>query len=477
MSGPPRPNMTSPELAHAMEIVVHRGAQKVLNGVSASLSEGEVVAIIGENGSGKTTLIEAFAGILPLRSGEVIWVENGGQVVVRDSQGRRNQPPPMGLTLQKGGISGDETVSERISVSLSVAGIRHDKSQITELLTLWGLEHRANDRFAHLSGGLKRRVAILSGLAPAALSNSPRVVLLDEPSEGLDDSAKDTLIRWIRTLSSRNHAILMATHDKDISSCADRVLTIHEGSIEEIPGESSGEHSHLPQPGEKGNQTPISSLVRWSMRMEFRNPIETVGRATPAIVAILLSYALLAGQDFELQDSRLHAALILAPAFIAAVASPALVHRLSESDCGRWWNAVVGPMARPALSITGASLLLPIPITYLSWMVLSGTFNGGESEDVVLWLWIPALALMDLAIAATALHLLVADLSRSSAAPSPLILVVLVWPFLELTDALSSILDQGMTWGLSIHDPLVTCIVASLISALVWLAAVLIPDY
>ena len=72
----------------------------------------------------------------------------------------------MGLTLQKGGVCGDETVMERISVSLSVAGIEHNDDQIMGLLSLWGLEHRANDRLAHLSGGLSRRVAILGGLAP-----------------------------------------------------------------------------------------------------------------------------------------------------------------------------------------------------------------------------------------------------------------------------------------------------------------------
>ncbi len=303
------------------------------------------------------------------------------------------------------------------------------------------------------------------------------MVLLDEPSEGLDDSAKDILSSWIRSLSSRNHAILIATHDEDISSTADRVLTIRDGSIEEQIGKSLGDICDLPQSEERGKKTPVSSLVKWSLKMEVRNPIETVGRVTPALVAILLSYALLSGQDFQLQDSRLHASLILAPAFIAAVSSPALVQRLSESDCGRWWNAVMGPIARPALSITGASILLPIPITYLSWVVLSGTFNGGEYEDVAIWLWIPALALMDLAIAATALHLLVSDLSRSSSAPAPLILIVLVWPFLELTDALSSIMDNGMSWSLSVHDPVVSCIIASLISALVWLAAVMIPDY
>ena len=477
MSSRPRTNMSSPALARAVELVVHRGPQRVLDGVSETLCQGEVVAVMGENGSGKTTLIEAFAGLLPLRSGDVIWEEYGNSIVVRDSKGRRNQPPPMGLTLQKGGVCGEETIIERISVSLSVAGIEHSDGQIMELLSHWGLEHRANDSLAHLSGGLRRRVAILGGLAPAALSNSPLVVLLDEPSEGLDDSAKDILRSWIRTLSSRNHAIMMATHDKDLSSSADRVLFLKNGSIEEETGKSQGEICDLPQAGEGDKQTPISSLVKWSLKMEVRNPIETVGRVTPSLVAILLSYALMSGQDFQLQDSRLHASLILAPAFIAAVSSPALIQRLSESDCGRWWNAVVGPLARPAVSITGASILLPIPITYLAWAVLSETFDGGEYEDVAIWLWIPALAIMDLAIAATALHLLVSDLSRSSSAPAPLILIVLVWPFLELTDALSSIMDNGMSWSLSVHDPVVSCIIASLISALVWLAAVMIPDY
>ena len=77
--------------------------------------------------------------------------------------GKAKPTPSMGLTLQKGGVCGDETVMERISVSLSVAGIEHNDDQIMGLLSLWGLEHRANDRLAHLSGGLSRRVAILGG--------------------------------------------------------------------------------------------------------------------------------------------------------------------------------------------------------------------------------------------------------------------------------------------------------------------------
>ena len=134
-------------------------------------------------------------------------------------------------------------------------------------------------------------------------------------------------------------------------------------------------------------------------------------------------------------------------------------------------------MARPAYSITAASIFLPIPVSYVSWMIMSTAIDSETSMEVLKWLWVPSLALLDLAIASTALHIMVADLSRSSAAPASLLLVVLVWPFLELTEALSFIIDNGMTFGMSIDDPIPTCLIASLISALVWLTAVIIPEY
>ncbi len=468
------PNST---LAEVRGVTIQRGNNQVLRDASISIRRGEIVAVTGENGSGKSTLIEAFAGILPLRQGEVKWFSESGEVVVRDFEGRRNPPPAMGLTLQRDGICGDETVSERLSVALSVAGVDPQPDRINSLLDSWGLSHRSDERISQLSGGLRRRLSILCGLAPAALSDSPRLVLLDEPSEGLDESSKDSLMGWIRALAERKHGIIVATHDGELSSCADRVVKIEDSTLKETSGESSGAAEEIPEACPNISRNTISSLIGWSFRIEARNPIDLVGRATPAIVAILLSYALVGEIDLESHDSNLLAALVLAPAFIVSVASPAIVSRLREEDSGRWWDAIVGPMARPAYSISGASIFLPIPITYISWFVLSGSVDSEISSEVLKWLWIPSLALLDLAIAATALHLLVSDLSRSNAAPAPLLLVVLVWPFLELTDALSSIIDQGMTFGLAINDPIPTCLIASLISALVWLAAILIPDY
>ena len=86
-------------------IEVHRGPRVVLKDIDFHIGRGEVVALAGANGSGKTTLLETCAGILPLTSGSIIWRTDADEErVVRDSDGRRNKPPPMGLTLQNDGM-------------------------------------------------------------------------------------------------------------------------------------------------------------------------------------------------------------------------------------------------------------------------------------------------------------------------------------------------------------------------------------
>jgi len=464
-------------MLQAAGIEVHRGSRVVLKDADFSLERGQVVALAGPNGSGKTTLLEACAGILPLTSGSVIWRTDGDEErVVRDSDGRRNEPPPMGLTLQSDGMCGEETVEERLLVSLSVSGRSSDGNTVSQMLSEWGLEHRRADRVSQLSGGQRRRLAVLCGLAPAVLSADSRVVLLDEPSEGLDESGRALLAGWLRALARDGHSVLVATHDEGVVRCADRVLGVRDGNLTESPGSSEGEPSRPPEPSQSIDPSTHGSLIRWAIRMEVRNPVDTTGRATPALVALLLAYALVEEIDLGHAGSDLLAALVLVPAFITVVVSPALVRRLAEEDCGRWWNAVLGPAARPTYSLIGASILLPLPLTYISWFVLADSSDVASSSQVLRWLWLPAVVMIDVAAAAAALHLLVADLRRASAAAASLLLLVLVWPFLQLTDALSVIMTDGMSFGLGMGDPLVSCIIASLISILVWAVAIYLPD-
>ena len=108
----PRNPVEQGTLMHVAGMEVRRGPRTVLRDVDFRLQGGEVVTLEGPNGSGKTTLLESCAGILPLTSGSVTWRDGQAEVVVRDSEGRRNKPPPMGLTLQSDGMCGEETVEE-----------------------------------------------------------------------------------------------------------------------------------------------------------------------------------------------------------------------------------------------------------------------------------------------------------------------------------------------------------------------------
>ncbi len=465
-------------LIQISDLDIHRGSRLVISQMSLELSEGEVIALVGSNGSGKTTLLESSAGMHALSSGTIKWrFANSSMEIIRDSEGRRNSLPPFGLTLQKNGMSGEETVQERLRTVLSVCGCDIDHIQLSQLLTSWGLDHRSSDRVSQLSGGLARRLAVLSGLAPAVMSPSPRAVLLDEPSEGLDDNARLLLANWLRALASRGHGIILATHDSKIISTADRVIRFDE---ENKTSESSQTHTQsdfeLPQPTSSTKISKFSSLMNWAYRMEKRNPIDTINRLLPSVLALLMIHTLISEDEIALVGTDFFAAMILLPSFISVVIPPALIPRYAEENCGRWWAAVIGPQFRTVSSIIGSSILLPLPLIYVSWIVLSDNINTLNHPDVLSWLWLPGLAILIVGMSASALHLLVSDLRRSGTSAISLLLLVLIWPFIELTDALDMIIVDGMSFSSSLDEPFSMIFLACFVSILVWAISVYLPD-
>ena len=173
------------------EVTVRRGRSTVLEKWSLSVDSGEVAlfCLFGENGCGKSTVIET-AGLVPMENGKSTI---SGQLI-RDSDGRRGRTE-FGLCLQDDWqVMGDEIVGERL---LDVAGHEFD---VESLLKKWGLEHRIHDRIAMLSGGQRRKIAVLSGLIPALISDTPVAVLLDEPDSGLDEKSIDLLCNIPRDL-------------------------------------------------------------------------------------------------------------------------------------------------------------------------------------------------------------------------------------------------------------------------------------
>jgi hypothetical protein len=254
-----------------------------------------------------------------------------------------------------------------------------------------------------------------------------------------------------------------------IATC-NRVVTISEsGSV--ISNESGTNSLSAPLPEPVGS-ADHKEFFGWTLRLEKRNPIDTLGRGVPALVALLLAYTLSTDIARTSENHDLLSGLILTPAFISALVAPALIKRLAEERAGDWWRAMTGAGSRIWFSIMGASFLLPLPIIYLSWYILSGDLDS----DVPSWLWLFALVIIDLSVAASALHLMVADLSRASAVSGSLLQLVLIWPFLQMTSALTSIMTDGMSFELTLGEPIADIGIAWLSVVLIWAMAVIIPE-
>lgn len=466
--------MSARVLLSGSGLLVARGERRVLRGVDFALSEGEVVALVGVNGSGKTTLLETLAGLHRMGEGRVERHDLGVSEIVRDSAGQRGDIRGFGLCLQSNAICGDETVSERVATACRVAGRALDENSLKSVLDEWGLAHRADDRVAKLSGGLRRRVAVLSALVPAVLSTEPTCVLLDEPSEGLDEASRGLLVGWLRALAARGHGILIATHDPEMVAACDRVASISEaGQISSEKQASQIAEKSLLEPSASDQSDEIFS---WAIRLERRNPIDTIGRGVPAIIALLLAFTLSTDIPRTSENYDLLAALILAPAFISAVVAPALLKRLAEERTGDWWRAMIGGRSRFMFSLSGASLLLPLPLFAISWLVLVRDLELALSTIDIILLILIGTTVIDLSVASAALHLLVGDLSRPSAAAGILLQVVLVWPFLQLSSALSSIMAGEGGLELALGTPLADLLIAIMTVVLIWAFAVVIPE-
>ena len=345
-------------------ITVLRGRSKVLDNWSLSIDSGEVVCLTGENGCGKSTVIEAAAGLIPLENGSCTI---SGQLN-RESEGRRGRTN-FGLCLQDDCVMGDELVGERI---LDAAGYEFD---VSTLLKNWALDHRLHDRIAMLSGGQRRRVALLCGLIPAMISSEPVAILLDEADSGLDDDSVEMLADALRNLAAGGHSILVASHDSRIVAAADRVIRF---PFEEQNNDvEAGKFSKLDK-GEKRN-------ANIGHRLNLRT---LSGFANNGIAGLLTLGAMLALLDPSQLEGRTLTAFILAPALTAGLCGNP-IHRLTlENRAYAWWNtkSAIPPHALiHSLILCGAITTLASSITSdFNWKIIAaGALIGVVTEAIV----------------------------------------------------------------------------------------------
>lgn len=213
----------------------HRYGERVaLAGVNLQVDCGQVVALLGPNGSGKTTLFRLLCTLLPIQQGSIAI---GGHDASQDPLSVRGQ---IGIVFQSPSLDKKLTVDENIACQAALYGIRGAElnRRRDELLEQMELVDRRRDLCESLSGGLKRRVELAKGML-----HRPRLMLLDEPSTGLDPSARLSLWDSIRTMADEGVAVLLTTHLLEEADKADRVVILADGQkiAEGSPGTLRGE--------------------------------------------------------------------------------------------------------------------------------------------------------------------------------------------------------------------------------------------
>ncbi|MGF1470945.1 MAG: energy-coupling factor ABC transporter ATP-binding protein [Rubrobacteraceae bacterium] len=199
-----------------------------LRGVSLSVEEGEVLGIVGGTGSGKSTLVQHMNLLLEPTGGEV-FVDGVGAATLKKSELRRR----IGLVFQFPEQSlFAPSVEEDVGFAPRQLGLHEDqvRERVREVLDLLGIGHLA-DRSPHsLSGGEKRRVAIAGVLAM-----EPEVLVLDEPTAGLDPATREELLGVVRDLRHRGTSVVLVSHDLDeVAEIADRICVMAGGEVRAI---------------------------------------------------------------------------------------------------------------------------------------------------------------------------------------------------------------------------------------------------
>jgi len=197
------------------------GNLQALNNVSFDIKQGEFFGLLGPNGAGKSTLISALGGLLRVDKGELLVM--GANVEGEYRQARQQ----LGVVPQEIVMDPFFTVRETLRFQSGYYGVRHNDDWIDELLEQLNLSDKADTNMRKLSGGMKRRVLIAQ-----ALVHKPKVLVLDEPTAGVDVELRQSMWRFVRRLHQEGHTIVLTTHYlEEAEELCDRIAIINKGEV------------------------------------------------------------------------------------------------------------------------------------------------------------------------------------------------------------------------------------------------------
>ncbi len=196
------------------------GKQRALDKVSTSVEKGELVGFLGPNGAGKSTFMKIITGYLPPDSGEVLI---NGNVVTTESL---NYKKDIGYLPEHNPLYPDLYIKEFLEISAGFYGLKNVKKRVAEMIELTGLGIEQHKKIRALSKGYRQRV----GLAQA-LIHDPSILILDEPTTGLDPNQLEEIRNLIRMISREKTVILSSHIMQEVEAVCNRVIIINRGKI------------------------------------------------------------------------------------------------------------------------------------------------------------------------------------------------------------------------------------------------------
>ncbi len=200
---------------------------KALNGISLSIDDGELVAIIGKSGAGKSTLLHILACIDNYETGEY-YIDDILVKKLREAELAEIRNKKIGMVMQDFALVDDFSCIENVMLPLdfSKKKIANKKEKAIKALNSVGMESIAKKPVNKLSGGQKQRVAIAR-----AIVNEPSIILADEPTGALDTKTAAEIMEVFHKLNSKGHTIIIVSHDPEIANQCDRIIEISDGKI------------------------------------------------------------------------------------------------------------------------------------------------------------------------------------------------------------------------------------------------------
>jgi len=214
-------NNQSESILKVTDLCVQYGTFKAVKEVSFDVRKGEIFGLLGPNGAGKTSTLSAIEGLIKYQSG----------TVTVDGHDAKHKPlyarAAMGVQLQSTSFQPELKVSEILQLFAGIYGVKLTNEKLTAILKDISLEDAAGKRFGQLSGGQQQRVSLV-----ISTIHNPRLVLLDEPTTGLDPQSRRQLWERIEAIRERGHAVVLTTHSmEEAESVCDRIGIIDHGKV------------------------------------------------------------------------------------------------------------------------------------------------------------------------------------------------------------------------------------------------------